>query len=204
MVRVRRILVSMLVMAAVTILLGLPTYTYFSDAETSGSNMFFIEAQDLKIWDASQGRWLDDPDVPSFDNYWNGMVNNLKPGDNRQVLVPIRNQGSADGKAGFQIKNLVNNGGQFTESEYYLDPVNSGGLGRNIWMWLKYDNGTGPVLVEQGWIEDFAGRSIIAPTPLRANTEATWVVHLLFADFADNALQGDRVKCDIEFSLNQP
>jgi len=202
-VEMRRMLLNVLIIVAAITLLGLPTYTYLSDTESSTGNVFSNEQQDLKVWDASQGRWVDDPEVPNFDNYWNGIVNNLRPGDDRQILVPVKNEGSVGGKAGFQINNLVNNGGSFPEAERYLDPVNNGGLGRNIWMWLKYDDGTGPVLVEQGWLEDFAGRAIVAPAFLSGNREATWIVRLLFANFADNALQGDWVKCDIEFSLNQ-
>ena len=201
----RRLWSSLLTITVVTSLICLGSYAYFHDIENSGDNALSAATLDLKIKDPNTGHWVDDPHVPGIDVGCSELLNNMEPGDKSTITIPIWNAGSIEGKASFCFDNLINYGGDLSEPEYFEDPANGGGLGRLIWVYLKFDNGSGPVLVSQGWLEDLNGIDLFAPELLMADAQSNWIVDMQYANYnwPDNQTQGDYLTFDVKFGLKE-
>ena len=120
----KKILMSLLVIALAVAVVAGGTMAYFSDTETSSGNTFTAGTIDLKIglFDGADNLyWVDDPDVPNVNTYldgvWNELVNNLKPGDSATIPVLIMNGGTIAGVADFHLTVTDNDDNYCNEPE---------------------------------------------------------------------------------------
>jgi len=201
-------------LVAVLSVAGVGSMAYFSDTETSSGNSFTAGTLDLKIWDGSDG-WLDDP-VPAvisaaYLDSGIGLINNLKPGDEGTITVPIKNDGSVDGIASLQLTNLTDyengvnepeclaEGGTWSAGACSTDG-GEGELSEFLYVVIKY----GGDQKASGYLDLVAG-SVIELGALPAGEEKDVVmVFSLDYDEVDNIVQSDSVDFDIIFDLIQP
>jgi spore coat-associated protein N len=219
----KRILFSLMTMVAVLSVAGVGSLAYFSDTETSTGNSFTAGTLDLKIWQPDSS-WVDEPDIPQLIStaYWDSgigsLINNLKPGDEGTIIVPIRNDGSVDGDATLQFTNLTDyeNGVNKPECEAEggtwgggcigcvtgcEDPgPGQGELSQHLDIVIYY--GSTKVASRTLWqLLD----SIIVLGELGAYGEEDVVMEFsLDYDVVDNIIQSDSVDFDITFELIQP
>ena len=202
--KMKSVLGSVLVIGIVAAMMTAGTQSWYSDTETSVGNTFTAGTLDLKIWDSGSGAWIDDPEVPTVNDLWNNMVNNLKPGDSGTIVIPVKNAGTIDGYADIHIMNVVNNPGVTTEPEPTLD---NGELGSAILVNISYDSdGDGvadETLVSQETLDNLECIPYTASTALAGGSTANWIIDLWLPGTVGNEIQGDSVTCDIEFSLDQ-
>ena len=202
--KMKSVLGSVLVIGIVAAMMTAGTQSWYSDTETSVGNTFTAGTLDLKIWDSGSGAWIDDPEVPTVNDLWNNMVNNLKPGDSGTIVIPVKNAGTIDGYADIHIMNVVNNPGVTTEPEPTLD---NGELGSAILVNISYDSdGDGvadETLVSQETLDNLKCIPYTASTVLAGGSTANWIIDLWLPGTVGNEIQGDSVTCDIEFSLDQ-
>jgi predicted ribosomally synthesized peptide with SipW-like signal peptide len=62
----KTILVSLVTIGLLASVIGVGTYAYFSDTETSSGNTITAGTLDLKVWDPGLPGWVDDPEVPEL------------------------------------------------------------------------------------------------------------------------------------------
>jgi predicted ribosomally synthesized peptide with SipW-like signal peptide len=109
----KKILASMVIIAAASMLLGAGTYSYFSDTETSTGNTFTVstECPNLIVWwpvppyNIPETRYDDESGKPLttlFDFI------DVKPGDLGETICHVNNIGDANGTIYFNIINVVN------------------------------------------------------------------------------------------------
>lgn len=92
----KKILLSLSLIAVVAVVAVTATRAYFSDTVTVSGNTFTSGTLDLKVDSDPQGSvyaWQD-----SFTNTYNPF-SNIKPGDTGEQIVDIKNVGSIDGNA---------------------------------------------------------------------------------------------------------
>ena len=202
--KIKSVLGSVLVIGIVAAMMTAGTQSWYSDTETSVGNTFTAGTLDLKIWDSGSGAWIDDPEVPTVNDLWNNMVNNLKPGDSGTIVIPVKNAGTIDGYADIHIMNVVNAPGVTTEPEPIPD---NGELGSAILVNISYDSdGDGvadETLVSQETLDNLECIPYTASTALAGGSTANWIIDLWLPGTVGNEIQGDSVTCDIEFSLDQ-
>ena len=202
--KMKSVLGSVLVIGVVAAMMTAGTQSLYSDTETSVGNTFTAGTLDLEIWDSGSGAWIDDPEVPTVNDLWNNMVNNLKPGDSGTIIIPVKNAGTIDGYADIHIMNVVNSPGVTTEPEPILD---NGELGSAILVNISYDSdGDGvadETLVSQETLDNLECIPYTASTALAGGSTANWIIDLWLPGTVGNEIQGDSVTCDIEFSLDQ-
>lgn len=222
----KRIIFSLMTLVAVLTVSGAGSLAYFSDTETSTGNTFTAGTLDLKVWDYPGESWVDDPNVPVLisSGYWNSaigsIINNLKPGDEGTITVPIRNDGSVDGVAKLQLTNLVDYENGVNEPECVAeggswiggvctacatgcgDPgPGEGELSQYLDVVVYY----GAVEVADGTLYDLVVGGVIDLGALAAYAEED-VVMVFSIDYltAGNIIQSDSVDFDITFELIQP
>ena len=121
----RKILASVLIIAAASMLLGAGTVAYFTDTETSIGNIFSAGTLDLKV----DGQ--DDPNVMSI------MLSDMKPGSNTGYYKwVLKNVGTLPGKISVTFSVIINDDNGLTEPESACDttggPHPEGELGQYL------------------------------------------------------------------------
>ncbi len=114
----KKVIFSVLMIAIVGSLVGIGTWAFFSDYETSPDNIFTAGDLDLKV----DGE--DDPDVIT---YFSAPC--LKPGDEGMVEINLANVGCVDGVADIHLKNMVSDDNGLTEPESDVDATGGAGEG---------------------------------------------------------------------------
>jgi len=208
--KIKSVLGSILVIGVVTAMMAVGTISIYTDTETSTGNTFTAGTLDLQIWDSGTNAWVDDPNVPTVNDLWNSMVNNLKPGDSGTIVIPIKNAGTIDGYADIHIKNVANNENGIEEPEASAPGENGGEpgeLGSAILVNISYDSdGDGSAdetLVSGETLDNLECITYTATTTLTGGSTANWIIDLWLPGSVGNKIQGDSVTCDVEFSLNQ-
>ena len=219
----KRIIFSLMTLVAVLSVAGVGSMAYFSDTETSSGNSFTAGTLDLKIGDGSDG-WLDDP-VPAvisaaYLDSGIGLINNLKPGDEGTITVPIKNDGSVDGIASLQLTNLTDYENGVNEPECLAeggtwngqtgctgcttgcgDPgEDEGELSEFLDVVIKY----GGEVKDSGTLFELEGKVIPLGNLLAGEEKDVVMVFSLDYDEVDNIVQSDSVDFDIIFDLIQP
>jgi len=221
----------MLIGAVLVVAVTSGSVAYFSDTEVSSGNEFTAGTLDLKVWDANNSIWTDDPYTPAVIScgYWDSgigaLINNLKPGDTGTVTVPLRNDGSVDGEAKIQLLNLVDweNGvnepecvaeggiwlvpdpqteGTCTNCSSCGDPgPNQGELSPYLNVVIYYDG----VQKATGTLYDVFSAGVIELDVLAAYEEKDIVMEFsIDYQLAGNIIQSDSVAFDVAFELIQP
>lgn len=210
----KKILLSLIVIAAVSAAVVKGTQALFSDTETSDDNTFAAGTLDLKV----DGQ--DDPTIVSV------SLANMKPGDTQTYNWTLSNSGSLDGQPYIEIINVVDYDNNCTEPETNVpditcgDPgAGEGELSDNLYVTInaagsggyEYPNGPGCInggrtcplsywqsygLVGNGspttW-EQIPASSSIAPMQLIIEIPSS----------IDNIIQSDSLEFDIVFHLDQ-
>ena len=199
---------SLMAFALVIGMLGTGAFAYFSDTETSSGNTFTAGTLDLKVYDPDADEFVDDDELGNINDYWNELVNNLKPGDSDTIIIPVKNAGTIPGTADIHIKDVVNyeNGQNDAEAAVDLSTGDlDGELGGVIQVQILYGDGVNPpVLVASGTLNDLNCKNFNALVPLAADGTAVWIINMsIDGPGVGNEIQSDSVVCDVEFSLNQ-
>ena len=193
----KKVIFSVLMIAIVGSLVGIGTWAYFSDYETSPDNIFTAGDLDLKV---------DGEDDPYVITYFSAPC--LKPGDEGMVEINLANVGCVDGVADIHLKNMVSDDNGLTEPESDVDATGGPGEGElccNLDMKITADldgDGTYETLVAEGKACDIECINwIIGDLPGESDIDIMieWGIDAAVG----NIIQTDDCSFDIEFSLNQ-
>ncbi len=189
----RKIMASLLVIAVTAMLIGLGTFAYFSDTETSTDNTFTAGTLTLQVDDVEQtvtAGWGDvDTDGLTF------TVINVAPGSAGNDVWTVRNVGTIAGVLSLVVNNLEEVAGVDENADLAgaLDVVLSVN-GQTVY--------EGTLAEMPGtYTEDVEGNAL----PTLVNGEEVNVVLYWSIDGPDvgNEIQGDSVSFDITFTLDQ-
>lgn len=198
----RKILTSLLVIAVVAVMVGMGTFAYFSDSETSTGNTFTAGTLDLQV----NGR--DDSNVGTL------VTIEAKPSQ-RKVVGPIKvhNKGTNSGVLDLHFNNVVDleNGIVEPEQDYYtannITERNDISNALFVDLMVDYD---GDDVIDETLIPDFVvtlgalkSRTLDFPKPIPPSN--TWYIYLSFhlCSNVGNWGQSDKTTFDIEFTLHQ-
>lgn len=227
----KKILMSLMVIAVAVGLVAGATVAQLSDTETSEGNVFTAGTLDLKVDTnpTSDEVWSDDP-LPNINSITelNAMVSNMKPGDTISGNFGIKNVGTVDGVADLDVTITSNDDNGCNEPECAAeggtwDPVTGcsctgqdccglmqGELARWLNVAIEYNDGTTSYHICGPWQFGYLyGHHMVAPVPLLAGQTASWEFVLsIDSDVGgptvdDNIIQSDKLTFDIEFSLDQ-
>ena len=198
----RKILVSIMIIALVCALLGTGIYAVFSDTETSTGNQFAAGTLDLEV----------DDENPWASVKINVVTPPMKPGDSGAVTCKLENVGTIDGSSlTVDLTNLVDSPGTTPNPEPTPD---NGELSANIDIVLWEDNGAGGGVAGNG-IQDgteatlYSGKlnAVAGPYTVGSGLGAgatTYVgISYSIASSVGNEIQDDSCTFDIVFVLTQ-
>jgi len=200
------ILASLLMIGVVTMAVGMGTYAYFSDTETSADNTFTAGTLDLTV----DGQ--DDPNVFHF------VMSNVKPGDNgNYTWVPKNYKGTIDGKLSINVSAITNDDNGCTEPESDVDTScgshPDGELGeylearlvRKEGYLLITKSGLGGPAGTTGWVSlnNLTGNYPDLWTLPAGDGGSTVILEWRLPTTVGNIVQSDSATFDIEFVLNQ-
>lgn len=200
----RKIITSLLVITVAATLIGLGTFAYFSDIETSRGNTFTAGTLDLLV----NGK--NDPEVGTT-----VTLGNMCPSQHAWVPVDLTNDGSQDGIADIHYASVVDSE-PTSDTEPETEAEKVGGDKYDISNWIVVDiwydannNGVvdgGEVIVPESW--DVRLSKIISNNYDLGLLKAkeTRKVYLSFHLHRDtpNEYQGDMSTFVIDFTLHQP
>lgn len=196
----KKILVSLMIIALVCLLIGAGVYAAFSDTETSAGNQFAAGTLDLEVDD---------------ENPWASVkidVDSMEPGDSGAVTCKLVNVGTLAGSSlTVDITGLSDDAGTTPEPESTPD---NGELSANIDIVLWVDNGAGGGVAGNG-IQDgtevtlYSGKLNAEAGPYTVGSGlgagATTYVGISYsiAGSVGNVIQDDSCTFDIVFVLTQ-
>ena len=212
----KRILLSLALIALVSSVTVGATRAYFSDTETSSGNTFSAGTLDLQV----DGK--DDPNVVHV------TMSNMKPGDSASYSWTLSNTGSLSGKPWVEITNVKNYDNGCNDPEQ-ASPDSScgnpglgeGELGGNLMMKLNAPGSVGYVYPHGASCTDGGSKcsldywsglgridetvdgqvwDTIAPTSTLAGP---MVLEFTVPSTAGNIIQSDSVEFDVVFHLEQ-
>jgi len=185
-----------LMIGVVTMAVGMGTYAYFSDTETSADNTFTAGTLDLTVNN-------ENPLTSKLFDF-----SNVKPGDNGSITVNVCNNGTIDGGLVMCIKNLTNYENGCTEPEGLIDTTcdnpgpGQGELGANLVVNITWDGCPTHTETLDSWSSGswhcIDGIDVDAGT-CRYLCTIDWEV----PSDVDNIIQSDSVEFDLEFVLKQ-
>ncbi len=204
----KKVIFALLIVCLVGAAIGIGTWAIFTDIETSYDNMFTAGKLDLKV------DLKDDPDVAIyFEN-----IEPVKPGDGDEVFITLTNEGSIDGIADIMIIKTLDDDNGITEPEDMVDGVidgkdgtTLGDLGRNLNLRITANLDDDPDYeypINEGtvWNLDMVNvdfgflPGVDEPPYSSVDIKIEWWVDINVG----NIIQTDKLRFDIEFSLNQP
>lgn len=196
----KKILLSMLAIAAVSMATFQATKALFSDQETSVGNTFTAGTLDLTV-DGNN-----DPEIKNF------TLSDMKPGDRfGRKYFTLKNNGSIPGVPKVCLTNLENT--ESTGTSEYESDGEPGELGANTDLlvdahgsWLMTSGNKLNTFSDRCWTPadprdaEFAaqGKDILDP-----GETMNFGVRLDIPTSVGNSIQGDSVSFDLEFSLEQ-
>jgi predicted ribosomally synthesized peptide with SipW-like signal peptide len=200
-----------LTIAAVMVvaLVGIGTWAYFSDTETSTGNTLSAGTLDLKV--ATSAGAYGDAAVTTF------SVSNIKPGDSGNGSTRLANNGSINGNLSVNtsaVTNTAGTTGEFAggsgelgaaaEMAVYID-VNQNGAFDAGDIGLKSDGTTYlPTTLEYAAINSYTSKTWNNIETMTPTTEDNLRVEWRLTDSGDqNSLQGDSVSINFTFTLMQ-
>lgn len=203
----RKILVSLSIIAAVAVIVVGATAAYFNDTETSSGNTFTAGTLNLQVGN-------DDPTT------WSYSAGDIKPGDEDKEFVTIKNTGSTDGYLHITFANLINDEMGCTEPEGQPEGTDitcdnpgeeQGELAENLDILIyldenedeDFDLGT-DTLIYQGKAKGILqGDLFNYPLPAGTIKEDEFVLEIKLDSSVGNIVQSDSTGFDIVFELTQ-
>jgi predicted ribosomally synthesized peptide with SipW-like signal peptide len=208
-----KILASLMVIGLVASAIGVGTYAYFSDTETSSGNTFTAGSLDLQV--DIDGAWKNPWVGPFFD------FTNVKPGDHGEKTISLHVDN--DAWAWVKIYNLHNDDNGLTEPESEVDTTGGADQGElaqklhfKIWADADCDNilDSGETILTEGsgitqcvvWPIDGGPETGIQPLTASHNycIGVAWDI----PNTVDNIIQSDSYTGDIAFyavqAINNP
>jgi predicted ribosomally synthesized peptide with SipW-like signal peptide len=204
----KKILLSLLTIALVSIVAVGATRAYFSDTETSVGNSFTAGTLDLKV---------DNQDDPSVVHI---TKSNMKPqapwtyqGYNQQWI--LKNSGSLPGAISITVKNIKNIENGCIEPELGLSDITCGSgddqgeLGQ--YTWVDWGNNGGSVTTPFTAPKHFdplnTANNVVVTGPVLQPGDTynayMWLDFPRRTDNMENLAQGDGMQFDVEFKLVQ-
>jgi predicted ribosomally synthesized peptide with SipW-like signal peptide len=185
----KKILISLVLIAIVSGSLVGGAVAYFSDTEVSPANTFSAGSLDLRVGEE------DDPDVSTYFE-----VGNVVPGSSGSALINLENVGSIDGSAEITIINLVDLDNTLTEPEVVLaDTLPEGELAESLMITIS---GNGVTIVEL--LSDLAVMGPLSLGTLGSGTITPITIsYSINGEGVGNEIQTDSVSFDMVFSLYQ-
>jgi len=206
----KKILASMLIIAAASMLIGAGTVAYFSDTETSSGNTFQAgTGPDLELSACGSQPYL------PFN------VFDIKPGDSGVADVNVHNSGTVAGWLSMKLINCVNDENELLEPETEAGDTTAdeGELGSKLYLVIWFDDnndgerqvpwpGGGEQPITEGYVNDLCGVKIPIdgdPTYDIMESSMTWTIGIKWSLASDvgNIIQSDRLTFDIEFTLSE-
>jgi len=203
----KKILASMLIIAAVSMLIGAGTVAYFSDTETSSGNTFQAgTGPDLELSACGSQPYL------PFN------VFDIKPGDSGVADVNVHNAGTIAGWLSMKLINCVNDENGLLEPEIEAGDTTAdeGELGSKLYLIIWFDDNNNGVIDSgeqlivggEGYVDDLCGDKIPidgVPTYDIMESGMTWTIGIKWSLASDvgNIIQSDRLTFDIEFTLSE-
>jgi predicted ribosomally synthesized peptide with SipW-like signal peptide len=194
----RKIFMSILVIAVVAAMVGMNTFAYFSDSETSKGNTFTAGTLDLQV------------------NGQNGplpiLVNiEAKPSQRIVKKIKVKNVGINKGVLDIHYTNVVDSGNLNPEPEQEYERVFGprDDISNALFVDIEVDYNNDGV-IDQVLIPDLTvtlgalkSKTLDFPVPIPAGAE--WDIYLSFhlCPNVGNWGQGDKTTFDIEFTLHQ-
>lgn len=197
----KRILLSLVMLGATSILAIGATTAFFSDTEISSGNTITAGTLDLKL------DGVDNPTTAKFD------ITNAKPEDQPKRTFILKNAGSILGHLKISEVTLTNLENTLTEPEDEAGDTTAdvGELADVIDLTIFVDySGDGWVdagepIVFSGKVKDLPTAAPITLTSLAAGSEVhvEFIMNWFTATPGNNLAQGDSILFDIEFTLSQ-
>lgn len=193
----RKMYMSLLLIGLAAALIGAGSFAYFSDTETSTGNTFTAGSLDLEVMDGN-GMWINGSNV---DLGWSAVANNMKPGDEEYIEIPVRNIGTVSGLPDFTFDITANSPGTNPEPEGTPDNAD---LADAIWVEYLCLHGDGSsCFLYIGPLSGMDGMTIPAHQSLAPGQEERWALYMSLPAGVGNEIMGDYVDFDIVFGLTQ-
>jgi predicted ribosomally synthesized peptide with SipW-like signal peptide len=110
----KKLMIALMAVLITVALVGIGTYAYFSDTETSNGNTFAAGTLDLTVDDQ------DDPNVVSL------TIGDIAPGWSERYSWVLKNVGTIDGQPSLEFGTITNNENTVTEPEVGATGENGG------------------------------------------------------------------------------
>ncbi len=202
----KKVLVSLMIIALISALIGGGIYAVFSDVETSTGNTFTAGTLNLvnvisgtavnsSIVVTEQGDGLNDNVVFSL----------IKPGSSGTITWTLQNNGNLDGTLTMAATTSFGEGAAPNEPELAADPTNLVGLDTNLMVWVTRDGvdvygAAGGYLAISGLAAALNAQSPTIGAGLSVVYVLNWQIP---AATVGNEIQGDTATLDINFTLTQ-
>lgn len=208
----RNILLSLLVIGAVTALVGAASWATFSDTETSTGNVISTGSLNLLVGtnDGSGCSYTDDPfTAPLF------SLINAAPGDSQEKTICLKNDGTIDGVLSVAITGSDVEVGDCNEPELAAGDTTctdgqAGELAANTNVDIWDDSPTCNNIKEPGessvWIgtaDSLGSLGSLGPFTYAAGQEECVGVQVTVSSLAGNEVQTDALTGDATFTLVQ-
>jgi len=197
---------AMLIMATV----GLGTWAYFSDTETSTTNAIMAGTIDLTLDGGNNNV-----------NILTGL-NNKAPGDNGQLYTVLKNLGSLTGELDIASGVVTNTGG--AGGKEYEDGVGNLGAVAEIALWIDVDENmswssgdiglksdgttyTNPAALDYAVVNNYSSRNWGGTSGIEqmlTNAQDNFYISWRIPTSAGNNIQGDSFTFGLTFTLEQP
>lgn len=188
----KKILVSLMMIALAGTMVGGGVFAAFSDVESSANNQFVAGTLDLEVDD---------------ENPWSSTkinVSDMKPGDSGVATMKLENTGSIDGTITVDITTLVDSAGITPEPEPTPD---NGELSANMDIVIWIDTNSDGVK-DAGETELYSGKLNAEAGPYSIGALAgsgTSYVSISYSidNSVGNVIQGDSCTFTVLYNLNQ-
>ncbi|HEX9896687.1 MAG TPA: TasA family protein [Dehalococcoidales bacterium] len=204
----KKVLMSLMIIALVSALIGGGIYAVFSDVESSTGNTF--TAGTLNLVNVISGTAVNSSIAVTEqadglnDKVEFGLTNPIRPGSSGTITWTLSNTGNLPGTLTMAAITSFGEGAAANEPELAADPTNLVGLDTNLMVWVTRDGAdvygaTGAYAPMSG----LAGALNAQSPTIGAGGSVVYVLNWQIPLATGNAIQGDTATLDINFTLTQ-
>jgi predicted ribosomally synthesized peptide with SipW-like signal peptide len=205
----KKIIGLTLMAVMVMTLVGVGTWAYFSDTETSADNTWTAGTLNLlaEIGGTAVGTdvIITEQADGLNDKVEFGTVTPIVPGDSGTITWTLTNDGSTDGTLALVAATTFTEGAAANEPELTADPTNLLGLDTGIMVWVTRD-GTDILGVTEAYVAMSglaAALNLETAITMDAAAVIVYVLHWEVPTTVGSEIQGDTAELDITFTLTQ-